>query len=453
MKLYSNILETVGNTPLVKLNAVTEELPCPVYAKLEAFNPGNTISDRIAERMIEAAEASGTLKKGGTIVESTAGNTGMSLATVAIFRGYRCILTTNDKQSQEKIDILRALGAEVIVCPTNVELSDPRSYYSVSRRLAKEIPGAVFMDQYNNLVNREVHYKTTGPEIWKDTDGKITHLVVASGTGGTISGAGRFLKEKNINIKNWAVDIYGSLLEKYFKTGQKDIKEAYPYVTEGVGEFFVAENFDMSVIDDFEKVTDGEGALMARQIAKEEGILAGYSSGTAVQGLLQMKDRLTKEDLVVVIFPDHGSRYLRKIYNDAWMIERGFIHVQTVKDVIRSRQGVPLVALHPDNTVSEAVNIMKKHSIEHIPVLENGKPVGSISENTLFGKIIDSPEIKDKTVREVMKASFPVVKNTTPIERLSAYINKDNGAVLTQNEIGQYHIVNKYDIIQSLAKG
>ncbi len=453
MKLYNNILETIGDTPLVKLHQVTAELPCPVYAKLEGFNPGNAISDRIAEKLIEAAEASGELKPGGTIVDSTAGNTGMSLATVAIFKGYHCIFTTNDKQSPEKVAILRSLGAEVIVCPTNVEFEDPRSYYSVSRRLAEEVPGAVFIDQYNNLANQQAHYEKTGPEIWRDTDGKVTHLVVASGTGGTITGAGKYLKEQNKDIKNCAIDIYGSLLKEYFDTGDLKLKEKYPYATEGVGEFFIPENFDMDIIDLFEKVTDQDGALMARRITKEEGILAGYSSGTAIQGLLQMQDQLSPKDFVVVIFPDHGSKYLRKIYNDAWMIERGFIEVKTVKDIIRSRKGVPLVALDPENTVSQAVQKMKKHGIEHIPVLEDNDPVGSISENTLFGKIIDSPEIKNKKVREVMKAPFPIVKTTIPIERLSAYINKDNGAVLTRDKIGQYHIVNKYDIIQSLAKG
>ncbi len=453
MKLYHNILETIGDTPLVKLNHITCDLPCPVYAKVEFFNPGNSIKDRMALKMIEEAEKSGQLKPGGTIVEGTSGNTGMGLAIAAILKGYHCIFTTNDKQSQEKIDILRSVGAEVIVCPTNVEPEDPRSYYSVSRRLTKEIPGAVFMDQYNNLANRQAHYEQTGPEIWEQTDGKITHLVVGAGTGGTVTGTAMYLKEKNPHIKIWAIDSYGSLLKKYFDTGELDSKEVYPYITEGIGEDFVPDNYDMRYIDLFEKVTDKDGALMARRITKEEGIFVGYSAGSALQGLMQLKNQLSPKDFVVVIFHDHGSRYVGKIYNDHWMIERGFIHVRTVKDVINARQGVPLVTLSPKESVTEAVAKMKKYDIEHIPVMEHNKPVGSISEGTLFGMIIDNPDIKTQSVKEVMSHPFPIVNNNTPLERLSAYINKDNGAVLTQNEFGQYHIVTKYDIIQSLAKG
>lgn len=453
MKVFNNILETIGNTPLVKLNKVTASLPCPVYAKVEFFNPGNSIKDRMAIKMVEEAERSGQLKPGGTIIEGTSGNTGMGLALAAIIKGYHCIFTTNDKQSQEKIDILRSVGAEVIVCPTNVGPDDPRSYYSVATRLSKEIPNSVYVDQYNNLANRQAHYEQTGPEIWEQTGGRITHLVVGAGTGGTVSGTGEFLKEKNKDIKIWAIDSYGSLLKKYFDTGKVDESEVYPYITEGIGEDFVPDNYDMSVIDHFEKVTDKDGALMARRITKEEGIFVGYSAGSAIQGLMQMKDRLKPDDFVVVIFHDHGSRYVGKIYNDHWMLERGFIHVHTVKDVVGARKGVPLVTLEPDDLVTEAVARMKKYDIEHIPVMEDGKPVGAISEGTLFGKIIDDPKIKSLPVKEVMHDPFPVVNEETPIERLSAYINKDNGAVLTQNEFGQYHIVTKYDIIQSLAKG
>ena len=452
-KLYNNILETIGNTPLVRLNHITQGLPCPVYAKVEFFNPGNSIKDRMAVKMIEEAEKSGALKPGGTIVEGTSGNTGMGLAIAAILKGYHCIFTTNDKQSQEKIDMLRAVGAEVIVCPTNVEPEDPRSYYSVSRRLAREIPGAVFMDQYNNLANRQAHYEQTGPEIWQQTDGQITHLVVGAGTGGTVTGTGRYLKEQKPDVQVWAIDSYGSLLKKYFDTGELDMKEVYPYITEGIGEDFVPDNYDMQYIDRFEKVTDRDGALMARRITKEEGIFVGYSAGSALQGLMQLKDELTADDFVVLIFHDHGSRYVGKVYNDHWMIERGFLHVHTVQDVIQARQGVPLIALSTTDSVTDAVEKMKKYDIEHIPVMADAQPVGSISEGTLFGQIIDNPEIKSSTVADVMSAPFPVVNKATPLERLSAYINKDNGAVLTQNEFGQYHIVTKYDIIQSLAKG
>lgn len=451
MRLFNNILETIGNTPLVRLNKITSSLPCPVYAKVEFFNPGNSIKDRMAVKMVEEAEKSGQLKPGGVIIEGTSGNTGMGLALTGIIKGYRCIFTTTDKQSQEKIDILRALGAEVIVCPTNVEPGDPRSYYSVAKRLAKEIPNSVYINQYDNLSNRQAHYEQTGPEIWKQTDGKITHLVVGAGTGGTVSGAGKFLKEKNPDIQVWAIDTYGSLLKKYFDTGEQDMNEVYPYITEGIGEDFVPANFDMKAIDLFEKVTDKDGAIMTRRIAKEEGIFAGYSAGSAVQGLIQLKSKLKKDDFVVVIFHDHGSRYVGKVYNDEWMVERGFLHVKNVKDIISTRPGLPLVTLRPEDKVTDAVAKMKKFDIEHIPVIENNKQIGSISESALFGKIIDSPEIKTSLVKDVMQPPFPVVDEETPIERLSAYINKDNGAVLTQNESGQFNIVTKYDILQALA--
>ncbi|GAA4318064.1 pyridoxal-phosphate dependent enzyme [Compostibacter hankyongensis] len=451
MDYRANILNAIGNTPLVKLNKITAGLPCPVYAKVEFFNPGNSIKDRMAVKMVEEAEKSGALKPGGTIIEGTSGNTGMGLAMAAIVKGYKCIFTTTDKQSQEKIDILRAMGAEVIVCPTNVEPEDPRSYYSVANRLAREIPNSVYVNQYDNLANRLAHYEQTGPEIWEQTGGAITHLVVASGTGGTISGTGKFLKEKNPDIQNWAVDSYGSLLKKYFDTGKVDMSEVYPYITEGIGEDFVPANYDMSVIDHFEKVTDKDGALMARRIAKEEGIFVGYSAGSALQGLMQLKDRLKPEDIVVVVFHDHGSRYVGKIYNDQWMVERGFLHVHTVRDVISTRRDQPLVILSPEEKVTDAIERMKRFDIEHIPVMDGNEPIGAISENGLFNKIIDDPTVKDMTVKEVMQPPFPVVSTETPIERLSAYINKDNGAVLTRDETGTYHIVTKYDIIQSLA--
>ncbi len=320
-----NILETIGHTPLVQLNKITKDLPCTVLAKVEYFNPGNSIKDRMALKMLEVAEQEGKIKPGGTIIECTSGNTGMGLALAACVKGYKCIFTTTDKQSKEKVDILKAVGAEVIVCPTDVEPDDPRSYYSIAKRLAKEIPNSFHMNQYDNLANRQAHYETTGPEIWEQTAGKITHLVVGAGTGGTITGTGKYLKEKNPNIKVWAIDTYGSLLKKYFDTGEIDMKEVHAYITEGIGEDFVPQNYDMSMIDLFEKVTDKDGAVMARRIAKEEGIFVGYSAGSAVQGVLQLKNQLKKDDVVVVIFHDHGSRYVGKIYNDDWMKEKRFL--------------------------------------------------------------------------------------------------------------------------------
>ncbi len=435
---------------MVKLHRVTAELPCTVLAKVEFFNPGNSIKDRMAVRMVEEAEQKGLLKPGGTIIEGTSGNTGMGLALAAVIKGYKCIFTTTDKQSKEKVDILKAVGAEVIVCPTNVLPEDPRSYYSVSARLAREIPNSFYVNQYDNLANRDAHYEQTGPEIWEQTGGKITHLVVATGTGGTITGTGKYLKEQNPDIQIWAVDSYGSLLKKYFDTGEIDMGEVYPYITEGIGEDFIPKNYDMSVIDHFEKVTDKDGAVMARRISKEEGIFVGYSAGSAVAGLNQLKSRLKADDVVVVVFHDHGSRYVGKVYNDQWMMERGFLDVKTVRDVVNGRRNLPLVTISPDDRVSEAIGKMKKFDIEHLPVLEQNEMIGAISEGGLFNKLIDQPELKEQPVRNVMQKAFPVVAMDTPIEKLTVYINKENGAVLTQDDSGNFHIVTKYDIIQAL---
>ncbi len=448
----NNILETIGNTPLIKLNKITKDLPCTVLAKVDYFNPGNSIKDRMALKMVEVAEKEGKLKPGGTIIECTSGNTGMGLALTACVKGYKCIFTTTDKQSKEKSDILKAVGAEVIVCPTNVEPDDPRSYYSVARRLAKEIPNSYFFNQYDNLANRLAHYETTGPEIWEQTEGKITHLVCTAGTGGTITGTAMFLKEKNPNIQVWAIDVYGSLLTKYFKTGEVDMNEVHPYISEGFGEDFVPANYDMSVIDLFEQVTDKDGAVMARRIAKEEGIFIGYSAGSCLQGLMQLKDKLKKDDLVVCIFHDHGSRYVAKIYNDQWMMERGFLDVKTFKDIVSTRVEKKLVTIMPKQTVAEAVELMKKYDIENIPVMNGEGPVGAISETGLFQKVFDHPELKEESVESIMEKAYPVVEFDTPVERLGSLINKGNGAVLAKDEKGDYHIVTKYDVIQSLAK-
>lgn len=449
---YKNILETIGNTPLVQLNHVTKELPCTVLAKVEYFNPGNSMKDRMAIKMLEVAEQEGKIKPGGTIIECTSGNTGMGLALSAVVKGYKCIFTTTDKQSKEKVDILKAVGAEVIVCPTNVEPDDPRSYYSVARRLAKEIPNSFHFNQYDNLANRQAHYETTGPEIWAQTEGKITHLVVATGTGGSITGLGKFLKEKNPNIQVWAIDVYGSLLKKYHDTGELDLNEVHPYITEGIGEDFVPQNYDMSIIDHFEQVNDKDGAVMARRISREEGIFIGYSAGTAIQGLLQLKDKLKKEDVVVVIFNDHGSRYVAKIYNDQWMMERGFLDVKTFKDIVGARGSKRLLTLQVSQTVAEAVDLMRKYDIEHIPVLKNDELVGSISESGLFQKIFTNPELKISGIESVMEQAYPLVSFDTPVERLGGMITKDNGAVLAKDDSGNMHIVTKYDVIQSLTK-
>lgn len=324
---YHNILETIGNTPMVKLNRIPQSfgIEATVLAKVESFNPGNSVKDRMALKMLEVAEQEGRIKPGGTIIECTSGNTGMGLALAAIVKGYKCIFTTTDKQSKEKMDILRAVGAEVIVCPTNVEPDDPKSYYSVARRLSQEIPNSLHLNQYDNLANRLAHYESTGPEIWQQTEGKITHFVVAAGTGGTVTGTAKYLKEQNPNIQVWAIDTYGSLLKKYHETGEIDYNEVHPYISEGFGEDFVPANYDMQYIDHFEKVTDKDGAIMARRIAKEEGIFAGYSAGSALMGVIQLKHLLKPTDMVVIIFHDHGSRYVAKVYNDDWMRKQGWL--------------------------------------------------------------------------------------------------------------------------------
>ena len=322
---YNNILETIGNTPLVKLNKVVSDVPALVLGKIEYFNPGHSTKDRMALKMVEDAEKAGLIQPGGTFIECTSGNTGMGIALACAVKGYKCIFSTTAKQSKEKVDVLRAVGAIVHVCPTDVAPDDPNSYYKTAERLSKEIPNSVWLNQYDNLSNREAHYESTGPEIWEQTEGKITHLVVATGTGGTISGTGRYLKEQNPDIKIWGVDSYGSVFKKFHETGVFDEKEIYPYVTEGIGEDILPENVDFDVIDHFEKVTDKDGAVYARRMAQEEGLFLGYSCGSAVAAINQMKDKLTKDDVVVVVFHDHGSRYVGKIYSDEWMKEMKFL--------------------------------------------------------------------------------------------------------------------------------
>ncbi len=325
MEYAKNILETIGNTPLVKINALAEELPCLLLAKYETFNPGNSVKDRMALKMIEDAEADGRLQPGGTIVEGTSGNTGMGLALAAIVKGYKMICVTTDKQSKEKVDILKAVGSEVVVCPTDVEPEDPRSYYSTAARLAKETPNSWYVNQYDNPSNAQAHYESTGPEIWKQTAGKVTHFIVGVGTGGTISGVGKYLKEQNPNVKVWGIDTYGSVFKKYHETGIFDEKEIYPYVTEGIGEDILPKNVNFDIIDGFTKVTDKDAAVYTQQLAKKEGMFLGNSAGAAMKGVLQLKEQFTKDDVVVVLFHDHGSRYVGKMFNDDWMRKMGYI--------------------------------------------------------------------------------------------------------------------------------
>ncbi|MFT4754172.1 MAG: cystathionine beta-synthase [Salibacteraceae bacterium] len=324
-KVYDNILGTIGNTPMVRLNEIAKDIPGTILGKIEYFNPGNSVKDRMGLKMVEDAEANGTLKPGGTIIECTSGNTGMGIALAAIVKGYKCIFTTNDKQSKEKVDVLRALGAEVIVCPTAVAPDDPESYYSIAEKKNKETPNSVWLNQYDNLSNRQAHYESTGPEIWEQTEGKITHFVAGVGTGGTISGVGKYLKEKNPDIQLWGVDSYGSVFKKYLETGEFDEKEIHSYLTEGIGEDILPKNVDFSIIDHFEKVTDKDAAVIARELAVKEGLFMGYSAGSAFGAVRQMKDQLKEDDVVVILFHDHGSRYVGKVYNDEWMKEQNFM--------------------------------------------------------------------------------------------------------------------------------
>lgn len=452
MDVKNNILETIGNTPLVRLNKIVKDFPCEVYAKVEYFNPGNSTKDRMALKMVEVAEQEGKLKPGGTLIECTSGNTGLGLALAAVVKGYKCIFATTDKQSQSKVDILRALGAEVIVCPTNVEPEDPRSYYSVAARLSKEIPNSYFFNQYDNLANRQAHYETTGPELWQQTDGRITHFVTTAGTGGTVTGTALYLKEKNKDVQIWAIDVIGSLLTKYYRTGEIDMNEVRPYISEGFGEDFVPQNYDTSVIDYFEQVSDKDGAIMARRLAKEEGLFCGYSSGSVLQGLFQLKDKLKKDDVVVILLCDHGSRYVSKIYNDQWMAERGFFDVKSFKDVVNARGKQRLITIEPSQSVSEAVEMMRKYDIEHIPVVKpDGEMIGSVSEGGLFQNVFTNPDLKTEKIERIMEKNFPLVAFDTPIEKLRTLINKENGAVLAKDESGHFHIVTKYDVIQALA--
>jgi cystathionine beta-synthase len=452
MDFKKNILETIGKTPLVRINQVAAEIPALVLGKIETFNPGNSIKDRMAVKMIDDAEKRGDLKPGGTIIECTSGNTGMGLALVGCVRGYRCIFTTTDKQSKEKVDILKAVGAEVIVCPTNVEPDDPRSYYSVARRLSTEIPNSFWCNQYDNLSNRQAHYETTGPEIWDQTGGKVTHIVVGVGTGGTISGVARYLKEKNPEIKIWGADTYGSVFKKYHETGVFDPKEIYPYITEGIGEDILPANVDFGLIDRFEKVTDKDAALWTRKLAKQEGLVLGYSAGSAMGALWQLREMLTPDDVVVLIFHDHGSRYVGKVYNDDWMRERGFLDDEmTVANLISRKKSKEFMGVQADDSVRNVFNLMKNNDISQMPVLEGDKIVGSITETHLLHILLENPLMNnEKSVRSIMGEPFPVVAVTLPISQLNKYINKDTPAVITYDRSGEPHIVTQYDLIQSV---
>lgn len=452
MNYSENILGTIGNTPLVKLNKVVAGVDALVLAKVETFNPGNSVKDRMAVKMIQDAEADGRLQPGGTIIEGTSGNTGMGLALAAIVKGYKLICVISDKQSKEKMDILRAVGAKVVVCPTDVEPTDPRSYYSVSKRLATETPNSWYVNQYDNPSNAIAHYEQTGPEIWEQTQGKITHFVVGVGTGGTISGVAKYLKEKNPNIKIWGIDTYGSVFKKYHETGIFDENEIYSYITEGIGEDILPKNVDFSLIDGFTKVTDKDAAVYTRKIALEEGVFVGNSAGAAVKGLLQLKDHFKPEDVVVVLFHDSGSRYVGKMFNDDWMRERGFLEEEITKaeDVIKDHLDKSLIIARTEELVSHAIERMRKYKISQIPVVDVNGFVGSVDESLLFQSYINDKNSAERPLREIMGAPYPIVAMGTPIEEVSKLFTRENAAVLIDLGNGKHHIITKYDIIGSI---
>jgi len=453
--IYNSIIETIGNTPMVKLNALTRGIQGTVLAKVEYFNPGNSTKDRMALKMIVDAEKAGKLKPGGTIIEGTSGNTGMGLALTAVAKGYRCIFTMADKQSQEKINILKAIGAEVIVCPTNVAPDDPRSYYSVARKLNQDIPNSLYPNQYDNPSNTAAHYETTGPEIWTQTEGKITHYVATVGTGGSMCGTAKFLKEQNPGLVSVGIDTYGSVFKKYKETGIFDENEIYPYLTEGFGEDILPKNVNFDVIDLFIKVTDKDGAIMARRLSREEGLFVGWSSGSAVHGALEYaREHLKKNDTMVILLPDHGTRYLAKVYNDQWMKDHGFLETRefsTARDIIVNRNGKnSLHTVSKSSRISEAILLMNREGIDQIPVLEQDQFVGSVSSASLLEKIIHDPLLQQKQVGEVMDKPMLFVAPDSTLDVLSSLLNKENKAVLVRDDTEKVHIITQHDVLKAI---
>jgi len=452
----NNILEAVGRTPLVRLNRINKDLRPQMYVKAEFTNPGGSVKDRIGITMVDDAEKRGLLKPGGTIIEGTSGNTGMGLALVAAVRGYKCVFTTTDKQSKEKVDLLKALGAEVIVCPTAVEPEDPRSYYSVAKKLAREIPNSYYPNQYDNPMNPEAHYQTTGPEIWEDTEGKITHFVCGLGTGGTISGAGKYLKEKNPAVKIVGVDPYGSLYYDYVKSGTT-IK-AQTYVVEGIGEDFFPTTMNLKILDEIIQVNDEECFVVARRLAKLEGLFTGGSGGGCMSGALRLAKNLGSGDFVVALLPDTGMRYLSKVYNDEWMRERGYVDAAmqiTAAEVVKAKHAAgkvrELVIARPYQTVFHALKSMQDQDISQIPVFEENTPIGTIYEDQILNLALQGKDLRKLVVREVMSNPLPQVQKTAPVERVTHILSHENPAVFVDMGNSHFEILTKYDLMSTVA--
>jgi cystathionine beta-synthase len=452
----NNILEAVGNTPLIRLNRMAQGIAAEVWVKADYINPGGSVKDRIGITMIDDAEKRGLLKPGGTIIEGTSGNTGMGLALVAAVRGYKMVFTITDKQSKEKIDLLKALGAEVIVCPTAVEPEDPRSYYSVAKKLAREIPNSFYPNQYDNPMNPEAHYRTTGPEIWDDSEGKITHFVCGMGTGGTISGVGKYLKEKNPNVKIIGVDPYGSLYYDFVKTGKAG--KALTYVVEGIGEDFFPTTMNLNILDDIIQVNDQECFVVARRLVKQEGILTGGSGGGCVSGALRVARECKKGDMIVAFLPDTGMRYLSKVYSDEWMRERGYTDAElalTAKDIVAAKKKAgkskELVIARPYQTVYHALHMMQTQDISQIPIFEETTPIGTIYEDQILNLALKGKDLRKLVIREVMSKPLPVLPGDAPVERVTHLLSHEGPAVFVEMGNAHFEILTKYDLMSSIA--
>ncbi len=450
---YNNILEAVGHTPLVRLNRISAGLKPAIYAKCDHLNPGGSVKDRIGIRMIDEAEKRGQLKPGGTIIEGTSGNTGMGLALVAAVRGYKLIFTITDKQSREKINLLKALGAEVIVCPTAVVPDDPRSYYSVAKKLAREVPNSYYPNQYDNPDNPLAHYLTTGPEIWEDTEGKLTHFVAGMGTGGTISGIGKFLKEKSPRIKVIGADPIGSLYHQFFHTGK--IGEPKTYKVEGIGEDIFPSSMDFSVVDDVRQVNDKDSFVMTRKLARMEGIFAGGSTGSAMLVALEVARELGEGDCVVVFIPDTGMRYLSKVYNDEWMRENQYLESEvklTAEQIVRKKKSLKkLLQALPSESVMTAMERMKSNDVSQLPVFEDSGPIGAVYEDTVVQLLLAGKDIRELVVREVMGKPFPIVARDAPLEQITAIIPAQAPAVFVDLGDKKFEIITKYDLVHSIS--